>query len=50
VLGWYGVGRFWLDPLREAPELVHGRVRVNQVVAAALATAAGAGLLAAAFR
>ena len=45
VLGWYGVGRFWLEPLREAPELVYGRVRVNQVVAATLATVAGAGLL-----
>ena len=45
VLGWYGAGRFWLEPLREAPELVYRRVRVNQIVAAALLTVAGAGLL-----
>jgi phosphatidylglycerol:prolipoprotein diacylglycerol transferase len=45
VLGWYGAGRFWLEPLREAPELVSGRIRVNQLAAAALATVAGAGLI-----
>jgi phosphatidylglycerol:prolipoprotein diacylglycerol transferase len=44
VLAWYGLGRFWQEPLRESPELVFGRVRVNQVVGALLAIAAGAGL------
>jgi len=39
VLGWYGLGRFWLEPLREMPDLVLGRVRINQVVAGALAIA-----------
>jgi phosphatidylglycerol:prolipoprotein diacylglycerol transferase len=43
-LGWYGLGRFWLEPLRETPDLVFGRVRINQVVAACLAIAAGGGL------
>ena len=36
VLAWYGLGRFFLEPLREAPDLVAGRVRINQCVAAAL--------------
>jgi prolipoprotein diacylglyceryltransferase len=45
VLGWYGVGRFWIEPLREQPDVVLGRVRINQLVAALLAIAAGAGLL-----
>jgi phosphatidylglycerol:prolipoprotein diacylglycerol transferase len=45
VLTWYGVGRCWLEPLREAPDRVYGRVRVNQVVAALLAMVAGGGLL-----
>ncbi len=44
-LAWYGLGRFWLEPLRQAPDLVFGRVRINQVVAAGLALAAVAGLL-----
>jgi len=44
VLGWYGLGRLWLEPLREAPDLVCGRVRVNQVVAAVLAIGGGGGL------
>jgi phosphatidylglycerol---prolipoprotein diacylglyceryl transferase len=45
VLAWYGLGRAWLDPLREAPGLVAGRVRINQVVAAALALVAGGAIL-----
>ena len=49
VLSWYGFGRFWLEPLREAPDLVGGRVRINQVVAGLLAFAAGCGLLIRAF-
>ena len=45
VLSWYGLGRFWLEPLRERPDVVAGRVRVNQVVAALLALVAGGTLL-----
>jgi phosphatidylglycerol---prolipoprotein diacylglyceryl transferase len=45
VLAWYGAGRAWLEPLRERPDTVAGRVRVNQLVAAALALVAGAGLV-----
>jgi prolipoprotein diacylglyceryltransferase len=45
LLSWYGVGRFWLEPLREQPDLVAGRVRINQVVAALLALGAGGALL-----
>jgi phosphatidylglycerol:prolipoprotein diacylglycerol transferase len=44
-LSWYGLGRFWLEPLREEPALVAGRVRINQVVAALLALVAGGALL-----
>jgi prolipoprotein diacylglyceryltransferase len=43
VLGWYGFGRFWLEPLREAPDLVCG-IRINQLVAATLAIIAGIAL------
>ncbi len=46
VLGWYGVGRFFLEPLRERSDVMFGRLRVNQVVAALLALAAGGALLA----
>ncbi len=45
VLGWYGFGRFWLEPLREAPDLVCGRIRINQVVAGLLAIASGLALI-----
>jgi prolipoprotein diacylglyceryltransferase len=45
VLSWYGLGRLWLEPLREQPDLVAGRVRINQVVAALLALVAGGALL-----
>jgi phosphatidylglycerol:prolipoprotein diacylglycerol transferase len=41
VLGWYGLGRFFLEPLRECPDIVWGRVRINQVVAGVLALGAG---------
>ncbi len=44
VLGWYGLGRFWLEPLRESSDLV-GRVRINQVIAAALVLVGGGGIL-----
>lgn len=45
VLAWYGLGRVWLEPLRESPDLIWGRVRINQLVAGVLAVGAGAGLL-----
>lgn len=45
TLGWYGVGRFWLEPLREESDLVAGRVRINQVVAALLALMSGGVLI-----
>src|SRR5262249_35788662 len=45
VLCWYGLGRVWLEPLREHPDVVAGRVRINQVVAALLALVAGGTLL-----
>ena len=45
VLTWYGVGRFFLEPLRERPDIVFGRVRINQVVAALLALTAGGALI-----
>jgi phosphatidylglycerol---prolipoprotein diacylglyceryl transferase len=43
-LAWYGLGRFCLEPLRQTPDLVFGRVRINQVVAGCLALAAVGGL------
>ncbi len=46
VLAWYGVGRFFLEPLRERPDIVFGQVRINQVVAALLALGAGCALIA----
>jgi prolipoprotein diacylglyceryltransferase len=45
VLGWYGFGRFWLEPLREAPDVVSGRIRINQIVAAALFIVTGIALV-----
>jgi phosphatidylglycerol:prolipoprotein diacylglycerol transferase len=45
VLVWYGVGRFILEPLRERPDIVFGQVRINQIVAALLALAAGGALM-----
>jgi phosphatidylglycerol:prolipoprotein diacylglycerol transferase len=44
VLAWYGVGRIWLEALREPTDVVGG-VRVNRVVAALLALVAGAGFV-----
>jgi len=44
VLGWYGFGRLWLDPLRQQRTIVYG-VPVNRLVAGLLALAAGGGLL-----
>jgi phosphatidylglycerol:prolipoprotein diacylglycerol transferase len=44
VLGWYGIGRFFLEPLRERPEVAFGAVRINRVVAGALALCAGGAL------
>jgi prolipoprotein diacylglyceryltransferase len=45
VLIWYGVGRFFLEPLRECPDIVFGKVRINQVVAGLLAIGAGCALI-----
>jgi phosphatidylglycerol:prolipoprotein diacylglycerol transferase len=45
VLAWYGVGRFFLEPLREHPDLVFGRIRINQVIAALVAIGAGWALI-----
>ena len=42
VLGWYGAGRFVLEPLRERPDVILGGIRVNQVVAGLLAVLAAA--------
>lgn len=49
VLAWYGLGRLFLEPLREAPDLIAGRVRINQCVAAALVLGAGGASLARTF-
>jgi len=45
VIGFYGIGRFWLEPLRENPDLLWGRVRLNQVVAVLLVIGAAIGLI-----
>ena len=45
VMAWYGTGRFFLEPLRESPDTVFGRVRINQLVAAVLVVAAGTALI-----
>jgi prolipoprotein diacylglyceryltransferase len=45
VLAWYGVGRFFLEPLRECPDIVFGRVRINQVIAALITLTAGCALI-----
>ena len=45
VLAWYGAGRFLLEPLRETPDVVLGRLRINQLVAALIAVGAGGVLL-----
>jgi phosphatidylglycerol:prolipoprotein diacylglycerol transferase len=41
VLAWYGTGRFFLEPLREKPDVIFGGLRINQVVAGLLAVGAG---------
>jgi prolipoprotein diacylglyceryltransferase len=46
VLAWYSAGRFVLESLREEPDIVCHRVRINQLVAALLALAAGGALIA----
>jgi prolipoprotein diacylglyceryltransferase len=45
VVAWYGIGRSFLEPLREQSDVVLGRVRVDQAVAATLALAACIALL-----
>jgi phosphatidylglycerol:prolipoprotein diacylglycerol transferase len=45
VIGWYGFARFWLEPLRESPDLVAGRIRIDQAVAGLLALVAACGLI-----
>ena len=45
VLAWYGVCRFFLEPLREHSDVVFGRVRIDQAVAALLALGAGGVLI-----
>jgi prolipoprotein diacylglyceryltransferase len=45
ALGWYGLGRFFLEPLRERPDVVFGTVRIDQVVAGLLALGAAAALV-----
>jgi len=45
VLAWYGAVRFLLEPLREDPDVVFGRVRINQVVAGLIALGAGGALI-----
>ena len=45
VVAWYGVGRFFLEPLREQPDVVFGGVRIDQIVAALLALSAGGALI-----
>ena len=45
VIAWYGTGRFFLEPLRERPDTVFGWLRINQLVAAVLAVAAGTVLI-----
>jgi phosphatidylglycerol---prolipoprotein diacylglyceryl transferase len=45
VIAFYGVGRVFLEPLREESDVVFGRVRIDQFVAALLALGAGSVLL-----
>ena len=45
VLAWYGAGRCCLEPMREHVDVVFGRVRINQLVAALLALGCGGALL-----
>ncbi|MGE2691404.1 prolipoprotein diacylglyceryl transferase [Mycolicibacterium pulveris] len=50
VLAWYGVGRFFLEPLRESPAVIGGRVRINQLVALLIAVGASGALILIAWR
>jgi phosphatidylglycerol:prolipoprotein diacylglycerol transferase len=45
VVAWYGAARFFLDPVRERPDVVCGRVPINQLMAAVIAVAAGGTLI-----
>jgi phosphatidylglycerol:prolipoprotein diacylglycerol transferase len=45
VLAWYGLGRFFLEPLRERPDVIMGKWRINQLVAGVLAIGAGGALV-----
>jgi prolipoprotein diacylglyceryltransferase len=46
VLAWYGFGRFWLEPLREKPDLLGGgKLKVNQLIAALLVLVGAGGLV-----
>ena len=45
VGAWYGAARFFLEPLRERPDMVCGRVPIDQVMAAVIAVAAGGTLI-----
>jgi phosphatidylglycerol:prolipoprotein diacylglycerol transferase len=45
VLAWYGAGRFGLEPLREHPDVVAGRIRINQLVAALIVLGAASALV-----
>lgn len=45
VLVWYSAGRFVLEPLREEPDIICGRVRINQLVAAVLVLGAAGPLI-----
>ena len=45
VLGWYGLGRFFLEPLREEPDRVFGVVPIDRVVAGVLAVGAAVALV-----
>lgn len=44
VVGWYGAGRYWLEPLRLKRHIVAG-IEINRVVAALMALVAGAGFV-----
>ncbi len=45
AMAWYGLGRFLLEPFREAPDLIRGKLRINQLIAAVLTITATALLL-----
>jgi len=45
VLGWYGFGRFWLEPLRARPDRALGDIRIDRLVAGLIASGAGGFLI-----